>query len=77
MLEPENEAIKQKLELCKQLRDRNEFTVGGQLSDERLFNPFIRCFGAGKEIKKYYQEITGENETVKVFAKLRGLKDQF
>lgn len=54
MLEPDNEAIQHKLEVCKQIILKSEFTVGGHLSDERLFNPFIRCFGAGREAKEYY-----------------------
>lgn len=75
MLEPDNEAIQHKLEVCKQIILKSEFTVGGHLYDERLFNPFIRCFGAGREAKEYYQKITGETDTVRVFGKLRALKD--
>ena len=54
MLEPENESIQQKLELCKSLRSKDEFTVGNPISDERHYNPFVRCFGAGSEVREYY-----------------------
>jgi hypothetical protein len=52
--------------------------------DERLINPFIRCFGADKKTRDYYEQITGEADGTptgsngkleRVFAKLRKLKD--
>ena len=54
MVEPENEQIQDKLELCKHLREKDEFTVGNQLQEERFYNPFIRCFGGDKETREYY-----------------------
>lgn len=77
MLEPENEAIDQKLELCKSLRDQGEFTVGNQLQEERMYNPFVRCFGGDRETREYYEKICDETETERVFAKLRLLRDKF
>ena len=59
------------------LREKDEFTVGNPLSDERHYNPFIRCFGAGREVRQYYEQITGESEPERVFQKLRALKDQY
>jgi len=40
--------------------------------DERLYNPFVRCAR-----NDYYSNITGENDSVRVFAKLRKLRDNF
>jgi hydroxyacylglutathione hydrolase len=54
MLEPENESIQQKLELCQSVREKGEFTVGNPISDERHYNPFVRCFGADRETREYY-----------------------
>ena len=62
------------------MRSNGHFTVGSPLMDERLYNPFVRCYGAaGLETKKYYADITGESvdTTDRVFLKLRKLKDQF
>ena len=55
---------------CSKLRELNEFTVGSKLIEEKLFNPFIRC--ATEEI---YQDLTGETDPVRVFAKIRKFKD--
>jgi hydroxyacylglutathione hydrolase len=77
MLEPENEVIEQKFALCKSLREKDEFTVGNQLQEERLYNPFVRCFGADSATREYYKTITEETETERVFAKLRALRNTF
>jgi hydroxyacylglutathione hydrolase len=73
-MEPDNKAIEEKILVCKRLRERGDFTVGQRLGEERLVNPFIRCFSENKE---YFSEITGEVDPVRVFAKLRKLKDTF
>ena len=84
MLEPDNPMIARRLKLAQDLVAQNEFTVGSYLCDERLYNPFIRCFGADKQTREYYEEITGEADGTpvgsngkleRVFAKLRKLKD--
>ena len=49
-----------------------EFTVPSKLMEERLYNPFIRCAR-----DDYFKEITAENDPVRVFAKIRKLKDNF
>jgi hypothetical protein len=40
--------------------------------EERLYNPFIRCAR-----EEYFKEITGEIDPVRIFAKIRKLKDNF
>ena len=42
------------------MREEGHFTVGSPLMDERLYNPFIRCFAADFETKQYFAQITGE-----------------
>ena len=61
------------------MRQDGHFTVGSPLMDERLYNPFVRCFGADLATKEYYADITGESmdTTANVFLKLRKLKDKF
>ena len=60
-MEPENETIASKLALMRQMRENGHFTVGSPLMDERLYNPFVRCFGADLATKEYYADITGES----------------
>ncbi len=56
------------------LRDQGEFTVGSRLLEERLVNPFVRSWLE----KDYFKELCGgEDDLVKVFAKIRKLKDSF
>jgi len=40
--------------------------------EERLFNPFIRCAREG-----YFKEVTAENDPVRIFGKIRKLKDNY
>ena len=76
-MEPENETIASKLDLVRQMRSNDHFTVGSPLMDERLYNPFVRCFGADLATKEYYADITDESmdTTARVFQKIRKLKD--
>lgn len=78
-LEPENDTIESKLQLMRQMVKDGHFTVGSPLVDERLYNPFVRCFGADLATKEYFADITGESTdtTSRVFQKIRALKDKF
>jgi len=53
-VEPENDTISSKLDLMRQMRADKHFTMGSPLMDERLYNPFVRCFGSGLDTKEYY-----------------------
>jgi len=59
-MEPENETIASKLDLMRKMRQNGHFTVGSPLMDERMYNPFVRCFGADSATKAYFADITGE-----------------
>ena len=76
MLEPENDTIHSKLDMVRSMPAQS-FSVGNQISEERHYNPFVRCFGADLDTKKYFEDITGESagSTERVFAKIRKLKD--
>ena len=77
-MEPENDTIASKLDLMRNMRQNGQFTVGSPLMDERLYNPFVRCFGADLATKEYFAEITGESMDTTarfVFQKIRMLKD--
>lgn len=78
-MEPENDTIGSKLELMREMTKNGHFTVGSPLMDERLYNPFVRCFGSDLATKEYYADITGESTdtTSRVFQKIRLLKDKF
>lgn len=84
MLEPDNPMIQRRLNQAKDVVSKGEFTVGSPLMDERLTNPFIRCFGADKQTRDYFEQITGEADGTptgssgkleRIFAKIRKLKD--
>ncbi len=70
-LDPNNDFLLNKYEWVKDMREKNEFTVGSRLIEERLYNPFLRCSD------DYYLELTDEVDPVKVFTKIRMLKDKF
>ncbi len=70
-LDPNNDFLKDKYEWVEKTTKIGDFTVGGRLIEERLYNPFLR---AGDE---YYLSLTGENDPQKSFTKIRILKDKF
>jgi hydroxyacylglutathione hydrolase len=71
-IEPSNPMIDHKIKQAEQALARGEFTVPSNLMEERLYNPFIRCAR-----EEYFKEITGEIDPVRIFAKIRKLKDNF
>lgn len=84
MLEPDNFMITKRLKQATEMTAQGEFTVGSPLMDERLYNPFIRCFASDRQSREYYEQITGEadggpvgtnGKLERVFAKIRKLKD--
>jgi hydroxyacylglutathione hydrolase len=54
MVEPDNDMIDMKIEMCEELRAKKEFTVGNQLQEERMYNPFVRCFAGDADTREYY-----------------------
>ncbi|CDW82208.1 UNKNOWN [Stylonychia lemnae] len=72
LIEPENPMIDFKLKQCQKAIDSGDFTVPSKLMDERLYNPFIKCAR-----DDYFSNITGESDPVRIFAKLRKLRDNF
>lgn len=64
--------IDHKLQQAEAAIKAGNFTVPSKLMDERLFNPFIRCAR-----EPYFREVTGEHDPVRIFAKIRKLKDNF
>jgi len=71
-VEPKNEAIDAKIEMCEAIREKGQFTVGSKLGDEKLYNPFIRCATVD-----HFKQITDETDPTRIFAKLRKFKDTF
>jgi hypothetical protein len=64
--------IDHKVKQAEETLARGDFTVPSKLMEERLFNPFIRCAR-----EQYFKDITGEYDPVRIFAKMRKLKDNF
>jgi hydroxyacylglutathione hydrolase len=70
-VEPENEAVKAKLEWARIRRSAGEPTVPSTLEEERSYNPFMRVHCAA------VQEYTGLTEAVEIMAALREAKNKF
>jgi hydroxyacylglutathione hydrolase len=72
-IEPENPALRRRIEMVTAARDRGEPTVPSQLSTERETNPFLR---AGLAQVKSLLNMHGQSDA-EVFAEIRRRKDSF
>ncbi len=72
-LEPDNPQLQQRLAEVKQLRSASKSTIPSSLDQELATNPFLR------EHSPAIQQSLNmtENEAVKIFAKVRELKDRY
>lgn len=70
-VEPDNEAVQQRLEQVQALRAQDKPSVPGTLAVERATNPFLRTH------ERVLQELAGSDDPVAVFAELRRTKDRF
>ena len=70
-VDPENTVLQQRLTQVKIARSQDEPTVPTYLGVERQTNPFLRWDEPG------LQKTANSTDSVKVFAKIRGMKDQF
>lgn len=76
-VEPQNDAIKQRLSQADDLRQKNQPTVPVTLKIEKETNPFLRCdepYVIDMAIKHAGKQLT---EPHQVFASLRSWKDSF
>ncbi|XP_050835876.1 hydroxyacylglutathione hydrolase-like protein isoform X1 [Serinus canaria] len=70
-VEPENEAVKEKLAWAKQRDDEDLPTVPSTLQEEFLYNPFLRV------TEEAVQRFTGRTDPVEVLRALRSHRDNF
>ncbi|XP_058278573.1 hydroxyacylglutathione hydrolase-like protein isoform X3 [Hirundo rustica] len=70
-VEPENEAVKEKLAWARQRDDQDLPTVPSTLHEEFLYNPFLRL------TEEPVRRFTGRTEPVEVLRTLRSLRDSF
>nr|XP_033819397.1 hydroxyacylglutathione hydrolase-like protein isoform X2 [Geotrypetes seraphini]XP_033819398.1 hydroxyacylglutathione hydrolase-like protein isoform X2 [Geotrypetes seraphini] len=70
-VEPDNEAVKEKLAWAKARDDKDLPTVPSTLEDEFDYNPFMRV------TEEPVQKFTGQTDPVEVMAALRTMKDNF
>jgi hydroxyacylglutathione hydrolase len=68
MLEPDNPFVTKKLDWVKDRK--GQVNVGSPMSEERLYNPFLRV------TLPYFKHITGESDPTKVLGKLLKLRDE-
>lgn len=69
LLEKENEFLGKKLAWAKDQRAQGQMTVGSVMGEERLYNPFLRCF------QPHFKTLTNENDPIRVLAKLIKLRE--
>ncbi len=76
-LEPGNKILAAKHQWAKQMRREGKWTVPSTIGDEKRFNPFLRT--ESPEIRANLTRIAPEvdNDNVKIFAKIRELKDRY
>lgn len=72
-VDPENEALKRRLDHVKSLRENHRSTMPGTIAEELLTNPFLRV--SDPSIQKQLG-LEGASE-IEVFYKLRELRNQF
>lgn len=72
-VDPENDALKARMEEIKRLRDAGKFTVPSTLALEKATNPFLRAGDAALRAQLGMQEASD----VEVFAETRRRKDAF
>lgn len=76
-VEPDNEALKERIEHDQGLRDRDQPTVPSTLALELDTNPFLRCAQAPVVDKVLTEQRATASDPVSVFAAVRGWKDNF
>ncbi|XP_046815680.1 hydroxyacylglutathione hydrolase, mitochondrial isoform X1 [Vespa crabro] len=71
LVEPNNEAIRQKMEWAHSQREKNCPTIPSTIENEKLTNPFMRVH------EQSVMEHAKENDPIKTMAYLRRKKDNF
>ena len=70
-VEPENDAVRQKLAWAKKRRELGEPTVPSTIGEELSYNPFLRIQ------EKSVQDFVGHSDAAKVMGSLRQAKNEF
>ncbi|HAC63372.1 MAG TPA: hydroxyacylglutathione hydrolase [Cyanothece sp. UBA12306] len=70
-IDQDNLALKNRYNQVKELRHQKQATVPSLLKEEKLTNPFLRWDNVA------IQSTIGNTDPVRVFAKIRGMKDRF
>jgi len=68
-VDPKNDYVEHKFNWASQMVDQGRYTVGSTMMEERMYNPFLRVN------EPHFKELTGEDDPVRVLAKLRKFKD--
>jgi hydroxyacylglutathione hydrolase len=70
-LNPEKNVLQQKYEWAQLIISKGEFTTGSKISEERIYNPFLKCH------EQHMQEVTGTSTPEDCFKTIRTLKNNF
>ncbi len=69
MVEPNNEALLQKIQKVARLREQGAPTIPSTLEEELATNPFCRIH------ERSVQDFTGSTDPIEVLKRLRDMKD--
>ena len=72
-VDPQNDALKERIKMIEALRLHNQPTVPSLLSEELATNPFLRA--NNPEIRQHLGMVAADNQSV--FAEIRARKDNF
>ena len=75
--EPDNPALRERVESCRRLRRDGKATLPARLSDERATNPFLRLDDATLRGRIAGRTSADRDDADSCFAALRALKDGF
>lgn len=68
-LDPQNAMLGLRLKQFEEIRKQGMACAPSMMMEEKSYNPFLRCED------KYYQDLTGEKDPVRVFSKLKKLQE--
>lgn len=75
--EPDNEALRERLETVGRQRDAEQITIPSSIEVELRTNPFLRCHSSGIVRQLQAHDRNGLEDETAVFAALRQWKDNF
>jgi hydroxyacylglutathione hydrolase len=70
-LDPKNPMLGLRLRQFEEIRKQGMACAPSMMIEEKNYNPFLRCDD------RYYQDLTGEKDPLRVFQKLKKVQESF